>query len=268
MKRMICILSLSALLLSVGIGSNQAFAQVDVDQYYNQKAERLERRILIDGITAEVLPRASFDFDIQTFTNGGAQAALNVGLLDRLTIGLSYGSGKLLSEGKPNWNPHMEFLIKYKLLSKSLTYPTLSLGYCSQGSGSWDKVNKRYAQKSKGFFIVATKSYLVYRNVVSFTAGVNLSKEGWDKDKDPTPYMGIVTQVNSNVYFIGEYDFALNDNKRYAQYGEGRGFLNIGLEWVISDAVSIEFDLRDLLLNRTDAKYIDREVRLFYIENF
>ncbi|PJA28010.1 MAG: hypothetical protein CO189_05485 [candidate division Zixibacteria bacterium CG_4_9_14_3_um_filter_46_8] len=239
----------------------------DPSEFGKDATSPIERRILIDAITAGVLPRASFDFDIRTFTYGGGQVALNVGLLKRLNIGLSYGAGRLLTEDTPLWNPNMEFLVKYRIFTENYAYPSLAIGYSSQGSGTWDKVNKRYAQKSKGIYLAATKSFLVYRNIVAFTGGINVSMEDRDRDKDPSAYFGAFTQVNDQLYFIVEYDLAINDNERYNVYGFGRGFLNIGLEWILTQSVSVEFDLRDLLQNR-DVKSFDREVRLFYIEHF
>ncbi|MBD3233064.1 MAG: hypothetical protein GF315_05015 [candidate division Zixibacteria bacterium] len=237
------------------------------DEYNNYPAGRVERRILIDAITAGMLPRASFDFDVRTFSHGGVQAGVNVGILDQIDIGLSYGAGQLLSVEHPDWNPNMEFLLKFRLLKESYSNPAFAFGYNSQGSGAWDEVNSRYAIKSKGFFVVVTKSFLVYRNVMAFTAGMNLSMEDRDEDKDPSGYVGMYTQINDEVYLMAEYDLAINDNTRYDIYGYGRGFLNVGLEWALTPSVSIEFDFKDLLRNR-DIPSFDREVRLLYIEHF
>jgi len=234
----------------------------------DQEWGRLERRILIDGITAGMLPKASFDFDIRTFTDGGLLAALDVGLLDRLNIGLSYGGARLLSERTPDWNAQMEFLLKYRILKEDYTLPSIAFGYSSQGSGYWDKVHKRYAQKSKGFFVATTKSYLIYNNLFSITGGINLSLEERRKDKDPTAYFGALTQINGNLYLLMEYDLATNDNKSHDQYGVGRGYLNAGLEWVLAEKISLEFDFRNILKNRRDAKTLDREIRLMYFEHF
>lgn len=253
--------------LFVGVVQAQSEFSNKQDKYGGYDGTRVERRVLIDAITAGMLPRASFDFDIRTFTNGGVQSAVSVGLLDRLTIGLSYGAATLLTEDKPDWNPNMEFLVKYRILTEKYVHPSIAFGYCSQGSGPWDEENERYAQKSKGFFFAVTKSYLVYRNQFAFTGGINITPEGWEKEKDPSVYLGAVTQLNDDVFILGEYDLALNDNERYAQYGMGRGFLNIGLEWVLNESVSLEFDLRNLLKNR-DVTSFDRGVRLLYLEHF
>ena len=245
------------------------------DEYLNDQGDffgygdkRVERRILIDGITAGMLPRASFDFDVRTFTNGGVQAAVNVGLRERLSIGLSYGAAGLLSEQTPHWNDRMEFLLKYRIITEDYTIPSIAFGFSSQGSGYWDEENRRYAHKSKGFFIAATKSYLVYRNVVSFTLGVNVSMEQKTVDKDPTLYFGAITQLNKEVYILWEYDLATNDDKSHGDYGVGRGYFNAGLEWVLTEKISLEFDLRNILKNRRDAKTLDREIRLLYVEQF
>ncbi len=258
-----------AVLLVFSITSNaQEDFFDDTGDFMDSGAQRLERRVLIDAITAGMLPRASFDFDIRTFSQGGVQAGVNVGLMNRINIGLSFGGARILSEQNTEWNSDMEFLLKYRIITEDYSYPSIAFGFSSQGSGYWDKDKKRYAQKSKGFFIAATKSFLAYQNVVAFTGGINITPEGWSENKNPTAYFGFITQVNNEVHFLGEYDFAINDNKRYAQYGRGRGNLNFGLEWVLTESVSLEFNLRNVLLNRDDVKSPERGIRLIYLESF
>jgi len=79
-------------------------------------SERAERRSLVGCPTAFTLPRASFDFDIHTFPNGGVQGAVHIGLLDQFMIGLSYGAEKILGETKAQGNPRMEVSVKLRLL--------------------------------------------------------------------------------------------------------------------------------------------------------
>jgi hypothetical protein len=267
MKRgFLTVFAITAVLFQLTHDSGRAQGGIAGGDENSLYGHRLGRRILIDAITADMLPRASFDFDIRTFPDGGVLSSVNVGILNRITIGLSYGASRFLSEKNPEWNDHMEFLIKYRILTEDYLFPSIAFGYSSQGSGYWDDEHERYAQKSKGIFLVGTKSYLVYNLPATFTVGLNVSMEERDVDKDPTLYCGAVMPINRELYFIGEYDLALNDNRRHAQYGKGRGYLNFGLEWVLTQSISLEFDLRNLLLNREDSKAIDREVRLLYME--
>ncbi|MBD3169148.1 MAG: hypothetical protein GF307_06665 [candidate division Zixibacteria bacterium] len=260
------ILLIFGILTSVVLAGGLANADEIFDMGKDYKAESPPRRILVDAITANTLPRASFAFDIHTFPNDGLQATLSVGILDRITVGLSYGSALLLSETTPDWNDRMEFLVKYRILTEDYTFPSLAFGYSSVGSGYWDEVNNRYAQKSKGFYLAATKSYYIYNVLTAFTGGINVSMEQRSVDNDPSAYVGTIFQINREVFILAEYDFAINDNKSYQQYGMGRGYLNIGVEWVITPSISLEFDMRNMLQNRRDAKTMDREIRLIYFE--
>src|SRR5512140_3724626 len=61
-------------------------------------------RQLVDIPTAGTLPRGYFDMGLRIYGFGGALGYTNVGLTNRLTIGISYGGEKVLSNTEPDWN--------------------------------------------------------------------------------------------------------------------------------------------------------------------
>lgn len=231
-------------------------------------SERAERRSLVDCPTAFTLPRASFDFDIRTFPNGGVQGAVHIGLLDQFLMGLSYGAERILGESKPDGNPRMEVSVKLRLLSEGLSWPGLAIGYDSQGFGAWDDDWDRYSQKAKGFYAVFSKSFLFSGKLTTWHLGTSYTPEGKEEDDDPTVFLGFDASVLDRFALLGEYDLALNDNDRPDgyPYGSGHGYLNIGFEWVIIPTISVEFDLRDVLVNKRAATDPDREVRLLLLQ--
>jgi len=246
----------------------QQFA-TDDSLYANVIVNRSQLRMIIDTPTAGMLPRGAFDFDMRTFPVGGVQATLRIGLADRFLVGVGYGASKLLTDVDPDWNPNLEFIISLRLHEEAGidNLPAIAVGYNSLGYGNYDSDNDRYMVKSPGFYVAFSKNFKFYENPAGIHWGINYSLEN-DEDNDPDAFIGFNTDVGPSMVFLTEYDFGLNDNKRYGVYGLGRGFLNMGLAWYITDDLSLELDLKNLLRNRDDAEAIDREARLVYVEYF
>jgi hypothetical protein len=243
------------------------YSTADDSLYANVIVPRAELRWIIDTPTAGMLPRGTFNFDLRTFPTGGVQSSLEIGLADRFSVGLGYGASRALTDVEPDWNPKLEFLLRYRLHEEGQGIPAIVVGYSSLGYGAYDSENGRYMVKSPGFYMAFSKNFKLYENPASFHWGVNYSLEN-DVDNDPNVFMGFHADTGPGMIFLTEYDFAINDNKRNHIYGLGRGFLNLGLAWYITDELSLELDLKNLLRNRDDAEAIDREARLVYVEYF
>jgi len=235
--------------------------------YAKMKIPRTPLRWIIDTPTAGMLPRGSFDLDFRTFAGGGMQTSLGIGLMSRFSIGLGYGASRVFTDTMPDWNPRLEFLLKYKLLDQSTGLPAIAVGYSSQGYGRFDEDHGRFQVKSPGFYMVFSKDFDIYTSPAGLHWGINYSFEN-DIDDDPSAFLGFNTDLGDDMLFLAEYDFALNDNKRDIPYGRGRGFLNMGVAWYLTDRLSLELDLKNLMRNRNDADAIDREARLVYVEYF
>jgi len=70
---------------------------------------------------------------------------------------------------------------------------------------------------------------------------------------------------------VAEYDGAFNDNIKDNQFGEGYGYLNVGLRWLFGSRLMLEADLKNVLRNGqqdTDAGRIGRTVKLAYYDSF
>jgi hypothetical protein len=214
-----------------------------------------------------MLPRGSFDLDMRTFSGGGLQAVLGIGLMNRFSVGLAYGASKVLTDTEPKWGPRLEFQLRYRLLEEGHGFPAVAVGYSSQGYGPYDDSLKRYQVKSPGFYLAFSTNFQLYSNNAGLHWGANYSLEN-ERDSDPSVFVGFDADLGNNMLFLSEYDFALNDNTRYSVYGKGRGFFNMGLAWYLTDGLSLELDLKNLLRNRAGAGAIDREARLVYTEFF
>ena len=87
--------------------------------------DKLQPTKLIDCPTAGLLPRGSFDFDIKVYPQGGLIFRLDIGLMKRFMVGMSFGGENVIGDGEPDWNPRIEFAAKYRLINESWSFPAL-----------------------------------------------------------------------------------------------------------------------------------------------
>jgi len=229
-------------------------------------------RWLIDMPTAGTFPRAFFDVGFRFYNNGGALANCDIGLADRITMGISFGGEHVLSNTDPDWNPQIEFNLKLRLVDELELFPAVSVGFCSQGFGPYHDQLERYAYKSRGFYAVVSRSFFFYNWTAGWHGGINYSREyKGDNDKDINFFGGADLTFKYNLALMLEFDAAFNDNKSGVTdgfAGKGRGYLNMGVKWLFTENLEIEFLLKDLLVNRRESDTFERGVRLVYIDRF
>lgn len=247
-----------------------AYAQVDTDYEPIEPDDPLD---LIDVPTAKVLPHGAYDMTLRLYNGGGVLTGIRVGMLDRIMFGFTFGGLNVLGTGSPDWNPRVEFEFRGKLFDETYLGPAIAAGFNSQGYGYYDGGLDRYQFKSKGFYGVATKHFLMLGEL-GLDFGINYSLERDDDDEEPDLFFGVEKSLSSRVDLIGEYDIALNDNTEKDGYGEGKGYLNAGLAWRVSRTFRLSFEFRNLLENydgSTELKEFgewSREIRIHYIDLF
>ncbi|MCK4460401.1 MAG: hypothetical protein KAW46_01280 [candidate division Zixibacteria bacterium] len=233
-------------------------------------------RWLVDMPTAGTVPRAHYTVGFRFYPNGGALARTNIGLSHRLTLGISYGAEDIISNREPNWNPKIEFNVKFRIIDEIEVFPAVTVGFCSQGLGAWNSDLDRYAFKSRGFYAVVSRSFYFYDWTSGWHAGINYSMENdIDDETDANLFGGFDATFKYNFALMIEYDAALNDNKSKLPdgtpnefAGHGRGYLNSSIKWLVTENFELEFLMKDLLVNRPEADTFTRAVRLTYIERF
>ncbi|MEW6685543.1 MAG: hypothetical protein AB1393_04980 [Candidatus Edwardsbacteria bacterium] len=229
-------------------------------------AEEFQSERLIDSPTAGLPPKANYYLELRMQPGGGFLGALSIGLLDRLSVGFSYGGFNIIGYGKPTWNPHYPaFQAKYRLFEESFLGPAIALGFDSQGYGEYYEPLERYTIKSKGFYGIASKNY-IFLGRLSVHAGANYSLlEKKDQDNQISFFVGLEKSINPELYLVGEYDLAFNDDKKDSLFGEGKGYLNLGLRWTFAKRLSLEFDFKNILKNGFDDEPSARTSRILRI---
>ena len=233
-------------------------------------------RWLVDIPTAGTLPRAYFDICFRFYPHGGTISYTNIGLSNRLMMGISFGGDNVFSNEEPDWNPKLEFNIKLRILDEMEVFPAVAAGFSSQGDGPYNRQHDRFTYKSRGFYAVASRSFYFMSWTSGWHAGVNYSLE-YDKDdeKDINLFAGFDATFKYNLALAVEYDAGLNDNTSrvpegvdYRFSGKGRGYLNCSIKWLFARNFEIELLMKDLLLNRRESDTFTRELRLTYVDMF
>ena len=226
---------------------------------------KYEYRYLIDMPTAGILEKGVVGFTSEILPDGVLVAVIEAGVYENVSIGISYGGANLIGSGNVDWYKLPGVTIRARLINEETLIPAIAIGFDSQGKGTYDNGDKRYAIKSPGFFGAVSKNF-DFLGYMSLHGTVNYSLEGNDGDNFVNVRAGIEKTLGSSFSLLVEYDFALNDNN--SDFGSGKGYLNTGIRWSPGSGFTIGFDLRDLLSNKSSTKNAaDRSLKIEYIKN-
>jgi hypothetical protein len=227
---------------------------------------KYEYRFLIDMPTAGILNKGFVGMVSDILPGGVLISRLEVGAFDNISFGISYGGSNVIGAGPPDWYKLPGVNIRVRIINESVTIPSLTIGFDSQGKGKYFESENRYAFKSPGFFAAVSKNF-EFLGYLSIHGSANYTLEGDDGDNFVNLLGGVEKTIGPNISFVMDYDFTLNDNTTKI-FGNGNGYLNVGLRWSLGDGFTIGFDLRDLLDNkRWSPSTADRALRIEYIKS-
>jgi len=222
-----------------------------------------EPRYLVDVPTAGMLAQGTVGLDVDFFQEGGLLLGVNVGILSRLSLGVSYGGSRLIGSEKASMNSVPGANVKLRVLEENIVLPAVALGFDSQGRDGYIKELDRYKIKSPGFYVVGSKNYAL-AGFISVHGGINYSLERGDGDRDVNFFFGFEKTIGPVVSFVAEYNLGSNDSNGSADV-RGRGYLNIGVRLSIGGGLTLGADLKDLAKNRSNVSVGNRTVRIEYL---
>lgn len=215
---------------------------------------------IIDSHTAMVPAHGEVRLEIGAGPEGSVLTAANVGLFERLSIGISYGMAEVIGRGDvvANPRPGIQF---HALVLDEPQLPAIGVGYDSQGHGAWIESLDRYERKSPGFYAVASQNLLVtsYDLLTTLSGGVNYSLEANRQAMDV--YLGLTQMFGRGLGILLDYDLALDD----AAVDANRGYLDLGFQWKFGGGSHVRFLLRDLFGNYGGQGKVARELNFFYL---
>ena len=224
---------------------------------------------LIDTPTAFSLNRGEIEMGGRLYASNGMMGEVNIGVFDNFFFGISYGTSNIIGDQTPEWNGQPGMRVQFLAFKEDFYYPNVSVGFDSQGAGQW--LGDRFAIKSKGFYLVASKNYYVSEGqfgTLGLHWGINYcvtEDDSYSGDDNMNMFMGFDKSIIPAINLLCEYDFAWNDNSKNGT-NKGNGYLNIGLRWTFQNTLHLEFDMKDILKNSSET--LGREVRVIYITAF
>ena len=228
---------------------------------------KFEYRSLIDMPTAGILEKGFVGITTDLMPNGVMIEKLEVGVYDNISFGISYGGSNIIGTGKINWYNYPGINFRARIINESNTFPAISVGFDSQGKGIYSNLSSRFEIKSPGIYAAVSKNFS-FIGFLSLHGTVNYSLETKDGDNFTNIFLGFEKTIGAKLSLIGEYNFALNDNSIASDFGNGKGYLNIGLKFGIDKGLTFEFDLRDLLNNKKlNPSPADRASKIEYIKS-
>ena len=227
----------------------------------NVWSAEIEPRWLIEAPTVGTMSLRQMAADIRFSGGNSLLAEVESGLWERVLFSLSFGGQNLLGSQSTDWNPGLGVSGRVRILSETGTRPALAVGFRSQGFGAYDDLLERYESKSLGLYVVFSRNYRNLTGQGGVHFGLNRSFE--DDDRSLTGFVGSDLEFGGKLALLGEYHFAFNDDDGQA-LGKGRGYLNVGIRWIVSNRLAIEFDLKDVLENNARVKR-SREVRVMFV---
>ncbi len=211
---------------------------------------KFEYRQLIDMPTAGILERGNVGLTTELLPFGTLIAKIEAGIFENISFGISYGGTNIIGSGKPDWYPFPPGVnFRFRLMDETVLVPALTLGFDTQGKGEYFKDEKRFAIKAPGIFAAASKNFAML-GYLSLHGTINYSVlEDKDGDNFVNLMIGVEKTLGRSFSVMMEYNLAFNDNST-DQFGDGKGYLNLGIRWSIANGVTAGFDLRDLLDNK------------------
>ncbi|MBU1095537.1 MAG: YjbH domain-containing protein [Bacteroidetes bacterium] len=226
---------------------------------------KFEYRSLIDLPSAGVLEKGYVGVALDVLPAGTVIPKIEVGVFDNFSFGISYGGSNIIGTGSISWYELPGVNLKFRIVDETAGYPAVTLGFDSQGKGIFNKEVNRFDIKSPGFFAAVAKNFELL-GYFSIHGVVNYSLERDDNDKDLNLGIGVEKTIGGKISLVAEYDFAINDNNKVS-FGDGNGYLNMGVRWTVGDGFTLGVDLRDLLSNKKfNSNRADRGIFVEYVK--
>jgi hypothetical protein len=196
--------------------------------------------------------------DVDFFQEGGILLGVGFGVLDRLSLGISYGGSELIGKGEADFNPVPGFSVKVRPFEEGETIPAIVIGFDSQGKEVYLEEMDRYAILSKGLYLAGSKNFSML-GYLSVHGGINYSLEPARDQREVDYFLGIEKTVGPFVSLVAEYNST-------GGASSGDGFMNLGVRWSVGGGFTLGFDLKDLTRNGDHVSIGNRSVKIEFLK--
>ncbi len=195
------------------------------------------------------------------FPGDGLRAKVSLGLFNIAQVGISYGAMRLFGRGSVDVDPLPGFELRLRILSEGVKMPAILIGLDTQGYGAYNDELKRYDQKSRGGYIVASKNWWWLSGNFGLHGGFNYSFEE-NFARGFSAFVGFDKDIKDAVGIRLEYDLATGDNE--PPRGNGYGYLSAALSIHFAENAWADINFFDLLGNMPDVPSPSRELFVMF----
>ena len=215
---------------------------------------------LVTMPTCGLLNKNELSYTVDFYPGGAVVGFMQLGLIKRLMVGVSYGGSNIVGWKHPDWLTHIGFNGRVRLFEESYSLPAFAIGF--EGQGVPPYADGRYYYKSPGLYFVASKNYNFFGGDLSFHGGINYTYENKD-DKGPDLFGGSIFLFQFLKVTL-DYRLALDDNVNTRE----RGYLNLSIGFVSQETFGFSLLLLDMLENSRDDLSMGRGLRVGFVKSF
>jgi hypothetical protein len=199
----------------------------------------------VDQPYPKVPEHGVFNMELRFGPEGAITGYFNVGIWDRLGLGLSYGGSNILGAGNPKFYEIPGIQIRLLVIEQSFVYPMVQIGFDNQGYGDYCQIGKNFG--ISGLEIVPS-------------LGMNYCLE---QNKGFDLYCGLDVQFGVFSALLIDYTPNFHD-----PLDDNKGYLNVALRMIFYGEMFFEFALRDLLGNSPNDEQLNRLVKMGFEQSF
>lgn len=217
-----------------------------------------ENRRIVDLPHCGMLPNKHLGIDFHFIKNGSFLINGEYSFLNFINAGLSLGANNLVGDDELVIQKYPGVNLKFRLFDETMKLPAVALGFSNQGFSGYLDNSDRFNVLSPGIYLVFSKSFNWKLGYIASHLGINYSFENDESKRKPNIYLGFEQSISKNISANLEYNFQLDEseNKLY----DNKGLLNLSLRAAILNGMTIELQLKDILLNFKDSKSFQRQI--------
>jgi len=217
-----------------------------------------ENRKIVDLPHCGMIPDKNLAIDFIFMKNGSLLIGGEYSFLRFINAGISLGANNVIGSDDIVFHNLPGFNIKLRILDETFKLPALAFGFSNQGYSSYIEQLDRFQVNSPGLFLVLSKSFRWNLGYLASHLGINYSFDNESSDRSPNVYFGLEQSLSSTISINIEYNLQLDEanSKLY----DKKGMLNLSLRAAIINGLTLDFQLKDILLNYKENNSIQRQI--------
>ncbi len=226
----------------------------------------LETTKIVDMPTAGLIHKGYYQFTFNFFNTGGLQSEFNISPIENITFGISYSLNGLIGSEKISMQKIPGFFFGWRFINETYTFPALLIGFCNQGFGGYINEEKRFLVHSPGLFLAISKNFKWVIGSIALHSGINYSFDPPINQRNINFYIGFEQSVGPFAALNLEYNATMNEENTNIM--SNKGLLNSSLRISVTNGVTIQLQLRDLLNHQRNVNAFSRYLAIDIANKF